>query len=261
MRTYIGSIVPALALLFPVCSGTRLAAQEFRGCTVTYQQTTRYDFASIFGTFDNPEYNQWVASLPRQHEEPYVLYATPERSLYTKAPNTQDNPPEVLQQALQKADYFQAPGVLVRQVYHDFSAQERISQVEFMTRLFNIAGPMESCSWKLTGKMTKILDYVCAGAEMKEGDSVVSAWFTSEIPVSAGPSTYTGLPGLILALEINGETAYLATAADPAPPQGGLLIRPEQGTNVTPEEFAAIRAEKLKEWKETGSKGTSTGKK
>lgn len=261
MKPRISSLVPAAVLLAAVSGAPRLAAQDFRGCTVTYQQTTRYDFASIFGTFNNPEYNRWVASLPRKYEEAYVLYVTPDHSLYRKAPNAQDNPPEILQQALQKADYFQAPGVLVRQVYDDFSAQQRISQVEFMTRLFRIAAPMESFSWKLTGKAVTILDYVCAGAETTEGENTVSAWFTSEIPVSAGPGHYGGLPGLILALEINGETAYQATAVDPAPPEADLLTRPGKGKNVTPEQFDAIRAEKLKEWKETKNSGKYYGKK
>jgi GLPGLI family protein len=81
-------------------------------------------------------------------------------------------------------------------------------------------------------------------------DQEIVAWFSPEIPVSLGPSIFGGLPGLILAVERNGETAYVATSVKLSPPAEGSMVKPDKGSKVSQEEFAAIREEKEKERKE-----------
>lgn len=243
-----------IALMLITAAGN-LAAQDFKGGTVTYQQTTRYDFESIFGKFENPEYNHWVASLPRQNQSVKLLHFTQEKALFRQDPSGIENSNKPLQQGLQKASYFQPPKTLLLQVYSDFTQNEAIRQVEFMTRYFLIPGPIEKKAWKLTSKRLKIQDYVCTAAEMTQGEDQITAWFTSEIPVSVGPADYSGLPGLIMALEINGETAFLATSIDLTPPEEGVMFKPENGRKVTQEEFDNIMEEKTQEWRDTRKKG------
>lgn len=89
-------------------------------------------------------------------------------------------------------------------------------------------------------------------AQLKRDDQTITAWFTSEIPFSTGPDEFFGLPGLILAVEINGETAFLATSIDLTPPEEGVLSKPDKGKKVTQEEFNKIIEDKIKEFKETG---------
>ena len=92
---------------------------------------------------------------------------------------------------------------------------------------------------------------------MERGDDIVTAYFTSEIPVSIGPADFSGLPGLIMAVEINGETVFMATSVDLTPPKDDALSEPDSGKKVTQAEFDEIVAEKEKEWKETrGQRGT-----
>jgi GLPGLI family protein len=227
------------------------AAQELKGGTVTYQQTTRYDFQFIFGEFDDPKANEWVASLPRQNQSVKFLHFTRERALFQQDPDEQEISSKLLQMALQKADYFKPPETLLLQVYSDFTKNEIIRQVEFMTRYFLISGLIEQKAWKLTGKMVKIQDYTCMGAEMRQEEKTITAYFTSEIPVSTGPAGYSGLPGLILAVEINGDTDFLATSVDLTPPEASVLTKPDKGREVNQEEFDKILEEKVKEWKET----------
>jgi len=243
-----------IIVLLIVFTGS-LRAQDFQGGTITYQQTTRYDFQSIFGKFNNPEADEWVASLPKQHQSLKLLYFTKGKALFQQDPREMEISSELLQQALQKADYFKPPEALLLQLYSDFTKNVAIRQVEFMTRHFLIFGPIEKKAWKLTNKMIKIQDYTCMGAELKQGDDLITAYFASEIPVSAGPADYSGLPGLILAVEINGETAFLATSIDLTPPDAGIVSQPDKGKKVTQDEFNKILEEKGKEWKETRSKG------
>ena len=120
-----------------------------------------------------------------------------------------------------------------------------------MTRSFLISGEIGNKAWKLTDNKIKVLDYICPGAELKEGDNTITAWFTSEIPIPTGPDEFYGLPGLILVVEINGETAFMATSIDLTSPGEGVIARPDKGKKVTQEEFDRIVAEKVKEYEET----------
>lgn len=63
--------------------------------------------------------------------------------------------------------------------------------------------------WKITTKTKKIGNYLCymaSAIEKTERDgkitkTKVTAWFTTDIPISFGPKNYNGLPGLVL--EVN----------------------------------------------------------
>ena len=78
-------------------------------------------------------------------------------------------------------------------------------------------------------------------------------FFSPEIPVSLGPSVFGGLPGLILAVERSGETAYVATSVKLSPPTEESMVKPNKGSKVTQEEFKAIQKEKEKEQKENSN--------
>jgi len=150
------------------------------------------------------------------------------------------------------------PRPKLQKVYYDLGKNEKIEQVEFMTRNFLISGPIKRKAWKLTNKKTKILDHTCMGAELKKGEDTILAYFTSEIPVSLGPDEFTGLSGLILAIEKNGETVFLATSIDLRPPANESLSEPKDGRKVTQEEFDDILKDKVKEYEETKSSGQRT---
>ena len=142
------------------------------------------------------------------------------------------------------------PRPLVQKVYYDFKKKQKLEQVEYLTRTFLVSSEIEAVPWKLGNEKKKILDYTCMSASMTLDDQDIVAWFAPEIPVSLGPSIFGGLPGLILAVERNGETAYVATSVQFAPPAEESLVKPDKGSQVSVEEFAAIREEKEKEWEE-----------
>ncbi|MBK9255144.1 MAG: GLPGLI family protein [Saprospiraceae bacterium] len=59
--------------------------------------------------------------------------------------------------------------------------------------------------WKILNELKDIAGYVCMKAETKDTVSniVIHAWFTDKIPVMSGPEGFSGLPGMILALDFN----------------------------------------------------------
>ncbi len=58
--------------------------------------------------------------------------------------------------------------------------------------------PIPILAWQLLPETKKIGMYVCQKASAVFRGRHYFAWYTSEIPVSAGPWKFTGLPGLIL---------------------------------------------------------------
>ena len=247
-RLFFYSLVTVLLVIFVAGNST---AQDFKGGVVKYQQINKYNFKTIFGEFKDRTAQEWVESLPTEHKNGQVLYFTEEKSLYEEDPSENAALPRKLQEAIMKANYFKPPGPELKKVYYDFGKNERTKQVEFMTRNFLVSDLIARKAWKLTNKKIKVQNYTCLGAELKKGRTEIIAWYTSEIPVSSGPDLFFGLPGLILAVEINGETAYLATSINLNPPKDGELSKPDNGKRVTQEEFDIILAKKIKEFNET----------
>ena len=61
-----------------------------------------------------------------------------------------------------------------------------------------IKGKQSDIEWDITNETKKILDFECIKAISKNKDYLITVWFTKDIPVSAGPSNFLGLPGLVL---------------------------------------------------------------
>jgi GLPGLI family protein len=74
--------------------------------------------------------------------------------------------------------------------------------------------------WKILNELKDIEGYVCMKAETKDtvNNVVIHAWFTDKIPVMSGPEGFSGLPGMILALDFNDDDVNIvATKVDMAP--------------------------------------------
>jgi len=247
----------ALVVLALVCN---LSARDNTRGTVRYRHITRYDFKSVFGTFNNPHADEWVASLPTQSQSFMLLHFTPEKSLFRPDPSEPGSSSELLRVALMKAGHFRPPQTEVTRVYHDFIRNETTRQIEFMTRNFLITCTAEKKAWKLTNKQSKIKNYLCMQAVLEQDEEQITAWFTPEIPVSAGPGEYSGLPGLILAVELNGNTVFVADSVNLTLPDSDIISVPDRGQAMTAQEFEKVRAEKTQEWKEVRKNSTKNTK-
>jgi GLPGLI family protein len=121
---------------------------------------------------------------------------------------------------------------------------------EFMTRKFLITRNRPAYQWRLTGEQSVFLGYNVQKATAVQDSSEIEAWFTPEIPVSAGPGLYGGLPGMILSLSVDdGHTVYSAKEVTLSSVEEGVIKAPEDGEEVTSEEYEEIVAEKLEEIK------------
>lgn len=119
---------------------------------------------------------------------------------------------------------------------------------DFMGRTFLIKDEQPSLAWKLTGEQSEFDGYVVHRATAVRDSSNIEAWFAPEIPVAVGPGPFGGLPGAILVLTIDeGKTTFTATEVLMGTLGEEGIIEPDEGREVTQEEFDEIMEEKRKE--------------
>ena len=99
--------------------------------------------------------------------------------------------------------------------YVDLDSNTFVESRKFYESKYLVKAERPSVSWQLTSDERTYLDYRVMKATAVVDSAVVEAWFTPEIPVSAGPGLYGGLPGLILMVTnaARGEV-YAAEAID-----------------------------------------------
>lgn len=246
------SIFSPLVFALVLFVSTTLSAQV--SGTVTYQKVVDFGIESN----GNARWDNFIKDLPKTGTYVYTLSFKGSQSLFMEDPSQRAEKSPLLQRALGGVVRFNPPKTKVLQTYQNLDKAEKIEQVEFMTRNFVVAGELEVSSWKITAKKKKVLDYVCAGAEMQVGDETVTAWFTSEIPVAFGPDGYHGLPGLILGIEKNGDMLVLASKVELSIPQEFNI--PSTGRKMNRSTFEKTVEEKIKEWKANGTSRTGSGR-
>lgn len=224
------------------------SAQENTSGNVCYKEVVKLNI-NLDG-----DASQFADKLPKERSSQMVLYFTPEASLYQL--NTEQQEEETATAEMEGAS------VMVKMVrpdnkyYADLGNQNLIEQRDFMSRIFLIENSIDASGWKITGNQKTILGYPCQEALLTRDSSSVVAWFTPAIPVGTGPGRYLGLPGLVLAVDIdNGNRTITATSVEPGPVTREQLVKPKGGKKVTSEEYDQIVEEKRKEMEQQYGSG------
>jgi GLPGLI family protein len=248
-KSIIGSLV-AFLIIYQI----NLNAQE--SGQVIYETIVQYNFKSYPG---KTEWNNFIANLPKSGTSVHSLNFNTDKALFSEDLSNKEATSAKLTRAIGILNRGKGPQVKSLEVFYDFDKSKKFEQVEFMTRLFIVESEMEAVAWKMTGEMKKVMNYVCMGAELKEGEDTITAWFSSEIPVSVGPDQYGGLPGLILGIEKNGVVVSLATSLSLKGMKKGTIQKPKDGKKMSLEAFNEMVAEKREEVKNAKPKSDKKG--
>ena len=113
--------------------------------------------------------------------------------------------------------------------------------------VYLVSGQNPALPWRLEGNERVYLGLRAVRATAEVDSATVEAWFSPEIPVSAGPGMYGGLPGLILMVTHRGSGEVYA--ADSL--RVGVLSRsigpPVRGRKVSDEEYQRIKTAQINE--------------
>lgn len=105
-------------------------------------------------------------------------------------------------------------------------------------------------TWKITDETREIAGYTCRRANALVMDSIyVVAFYAIQIPVSGGPESFTGLPGMILGLAIPHENiTWFATKVTDMTVDPKAMVMPKKGKPVTGKQLRETLAELMKNW-------------
>ncbi|MES2306529.1 MAG: GLPGLI family protein [Gemmatimonadota bacterium] len=263
-------------LLSTLLAGLPALASAQSG-TVRYDETIPLDFKL-------PPNSPMAGRLPKSSTKPMQLTFSPEAALFALAPRI-DGPPgaagetRVMTAGPGNAVFMGgggppgqameirrdgemamgAPGMFtfggpggpgagtVAGAYTNLADGSYIEVREFLGRSFRIPEARPTFNWKLTGEQATFLGHPVLQAKAKVDSTTLEAWFAPDIPVSAGPAQYGGLPGLILTLTVDSnKVVYTATAIDIKTAIAPIKA-PSEGSKVTRAEFDKIVKEKMDE--------------
>lgn len=209
--------------------------------------------------------------LPKTRTDKFELSFGNNQSLYKHIDEEQQN------------DEFGGNGMQIKMVgpgmddiiFCNFDKSWKVEQRELFGKKFLVSDSIRKLSWKISDDTKMIAGYNCRKAvaqrtgkrtmmninngnmEKKEimDTTTIVAWFTMDIPVSAGPEVPGQLPGLILALDMNdGRSTYVATSVS-AKVDVSSIKEPTKGKKVTPDEFVAERNNMMDEMQKNNQGG------
>jgi GLPGLI family protein len=250
--------LPLLLLLLPAAA----AAQEGR---VTYDHAVQYDFEMPAGRGAGARGGDGAGQaarpalppgVPTENYASVVLHFNATESVMRRIVEEEpEGVPTVSNQRmagmatrLRMISTSRTDHETLLAAYADNADGSLTESVEFMGRTFLIIGTRPEWEWRLAAEQHEFMGYMVQKAVAVHDSSTIEAWFAPEIPVSAGPGSYGGLPGLILVLSVDsGHELYSATEIDLSGLEEGVITRPEEGEQMSREEYEGLVEEKLEE--------------
>ncbi|MCT4699190.1 GLPGLI family protein [Tenacibaculum haliotis] len=271
-----------ITTIFFLCLSITIFSQaNFQGKAVYESKTT---MNSDFGGRDMSEERkkQIMQRMKSMLEKTFILSFTREESVYKEqeklaAPTTGRG---------RRFGGFSGGGIK----YKNVKEGTLLESTEAFGKKFLISEAAEKPNWELGSETKQIGNYTCYKAtlvkkntafnwrsmrrprrnEAKKDstkvkkelelpkETIVTAWYTPQVPVSNGPGNYWGLPGLIL--EINeGRTTVLCSEITMNPSEKIEITKPEKGKKVTRKEYTEIMKVKMEEMRERFSGGRRSG--
>jgi len=135
-------------------------------------------------------------------------------------------------------------------VYSDFNDNVSTSQKIVFEQTYLLKDSIRQIIWKITDETRDIAGYPCRRANGLLMDSIyVVAFYTDKIPVSGGPESFSGLPGMILQLALPHENIiWRATKVTDSSIDDKLLTPPRKGKPVNRKELTLTLKDATKNW-------------
>jgi len=217
-------------------------AQKTEG-TIHYKETIQLDI-DLDKLKDLPE--SIKSQIPTEQSSESVLTFHPTASLYTNVSKEEqegvdyksENEGFQIKIQVENSD---------RAYFYDISKRSSTESQEFFGKKFLIENAKPR-KWKISKETKNILGYTCKKATASDEDELVVAWFTSEIPVEVGPSSFYGLPGAILSVRTqDGDHDIVATKVAFEKIDRTVIVAPRKGKKVMAAQFKKIVEAKQKE--------------
>ena len=117
----------------------------------------------------------------------------------------------------------------------NLKTETSINQKSIYEETYLVKDSIRKINWKITDEFRTIAGYDCRRANALIMDSIyVVAFYAETIPVSGGPETFSGLPGMILGVALPREhITWFATKVSDVEVADAQLKTPSKGKPVT----------------------------
>lgn len=132
----------------------------------------------------------------------------------------------------------------------NLKSETSIIQKSVYEETYLVKDSIRKINWKITDEFRNIAGYDCRRANALIMDSIyVVAFYADVIPVSGGPETFSGLPGMILGVALPREhITWFATNVKDIEVTDAQLKVPSKGKPVNKKQLSDILKSALKDW-------------
>lgn len=233
------SIIKSITLILTaICSIAHAQNARFTTSgTIEYQKSSNTHaiiprmFTKDNEVFYKPAFEQLKATQPQFRTLKSTMAFSDNKTLYT--PIAPEGKPPALNLPIMEQ---------FNTIYTDLVADKAVTQKEVYGELVLLTDSTRKIDWKITDETREILGYTCRRANAVIMDSVyVVAFYAEKIPVSGGPESFTGLPGMILQVALpHDNISWLATKITDAPVPANTIVAPKKGKPTTQKDFKAL---------------------
>ena len=267
-----------ITLLLVILLTGSLTAQNFQG-QATYKSKRKIDIKLDSTQVDTGMHEKMMEMLKKQFEKTYTLNFNSSESIYKEEEKLgKPQGPNNMEMVM-----INTGGSDI--LYKSIKENRYTNQNDVFGKIFLIKDNLEKLDWKLENETKNIGEYTCYKAILKReievfesgisfnGDKdldetkktapkmkeiTITAWYTLAIPISNGPGTFHGLPGLILAVNDGTETIICSKIV--LNPKNNIVLKePNKGKIVSQKKFETIIDKKMKEMEERRSYNSNDG--
>jgi len=243
---------------------TSVIAQDFQGIA-TYKSHRKMDIKLDSSQMNSDMHKRMMDMMKKQFEKTYNLTFNKEESLFKEEEQLEAPQPQGMMVVMAGTGGSDV-------MYKNTKEKRYTNQNESFSKLFLIQDKLENIDWKLGSETKNIGEYTAykatftrevevresgisingdkdlnEEAEPKMEEITITAWYTPEVPVSAGPRNYHGLPGLILEID-DGRGGTLICSKVVLNPEKPIEIKePKKGQKINQEKYDAIMEKKMEE--------------
>jgi len=243
------------ALLLALCAG----AQQKEG-RIVYERVMQMPVPQIQNM--DPEL---ARQIPRSRTDQFELLFANNQLLWQFLPSSENDGGD--QTFAGNGRVFRFGGTANEVGFVDLEKGTRVDQKDIFEKTYLVSDSLKKWDWKLSDETKTILNHTCNKAtttrvvtrmqmtmengEMKRSPisdtSVVTVWYTTDIPVAVGPEFVGQLPGAILEVEYaKGMTSYKAIEISPKV-NASKIKAPKDGKKLTAAEFSKERDKLMEE--------------
>jgi GLPGLI family protein len=239
-----------------------LNAQELKGVAY-YTSIIKNEMKLDSSKMKDPQYVQMTEMLSKPFYDNFELKFTKTESAFNVLPKL-EKPDPTKEKGMNISITMMPSGEIL---YKNLLEGIFVNNKEVYGKKFLISDTLKKQDWKLENESKMIGDYTCFKATFikevekyrddeddfintKKEKQLVTAWYTPQIPTKNGPSSYDGLPGLILEIK-DGELKYLCTKIVLNPAEPIEIKKPSKGKKVGKDEYKAIMKKKMAEMMES----------